>query len=124
MVEMTKLNNGLTVLAKNTKHGISAKTFANRTQAYEAKRSEELKDFICHVTYSRPFYVVIRTWDEVFNECCAEFKEQLTKLATDNNKSLCQVFLWWREYAEACSNGDQSAILWEFERWYETKLKA
>lgn len=128
MIEVAKLNNGLTVLAKtDKKFGLSAKTFANRAQAHKAKEAvmKEGIDLICHVTYSRPFYVVIRDWREVFNECCESFKLGLQVIANKNNKPLSQVFLWWREYENSVSGeGGQSALLWEFERWYEARLKA
>lgn len=56
--------------------------------------------------------------------CCQEFQADLAELAAKYGKPLDQVFTWWCQYSEDCRNFDQSAILWEFERWYEEKFKA
>lgn len=54
----TVLNNGLHVLAKQTKYGISPYTFSNRTQA--ERRQGELGEGWAVWYGSRPFYVVQR----------------------------------------------------------------
>jgi hypothetical protein len=53
----TRLNSGREVLAKETKYGISAITYANRTQA--ERRAAEIRSggTDCHVAGFRPFYV-------------------------------------------------------------------
>ena len=50
----TKLNSGVEVLAKNTKYGVSAMTFANRTQAQKA--AEKSNGWVWQ-GIGRPFYV-------------------------------------------------------------------
>jgi hypothetical protein len=59
-IETVKLNCGLLALAKQSKHGLSAKTFANRTQAERAMAELQRVGIVCHIHHTgRPFYVGI-----------------------------------------------------------------
>jgi hypothetical protein len=60
-----------------------------------------------------------------FAETCLGFQEEIKAIAQQSNgKSVEQVYGWWREYADTCQSGDQSALLGEFKQWYATKLAA
>jgi hypothetical protein len=62
---------------------------------------------------------------EQFNSCVDEFKDTIRMLAVNNDKTITQVYKWWREYAESVSGeGGQSALLSEFSAWYKDKLAA
>lgn len=123
-MELTMLNDGRRVLAKRDKYGIGAKTFANLTQAHKAaeKAKTEFPDAVVSVTGHRPYYVTVREWSDLFEQCCEDFRNEIVALANDHGKTVQQVYAWWREYSDACSAGDQSALVWEFKRWYAAKL--
>lgn len=50
-----KLRNGAIVLAKNTKHGVFARTYANLTQAEKA--ATQFGGYVIHPMFGRVFYV-------------------------------------------------------------------
>jgi hypothetical protein len=60
MFQMTQLPNGRTVLAKATKYGTSAVTYANRTQAEKKVAEIRAAGIACYSTRyrGRPIYVV------------------------------------------------------------------
>jgi hypothetical protein len=65
-MKTTTLNNGLTVMAKETKYGLTAYTFANRTQAERAAEKVRTGGQPCRVWKgARPFYVVMETVAQV-----------------------------------------------------------
>lgn len=59
--ETTTLRNGAAVLAKTTKYGLFAKSYANRTQANNAADRLAARGIKSHAAQfmGRPFYVVI-----------------------------------------------------------------
>jgi hypothetical protein len=60
-MKTTKLSNGLTVLAKDTKYGLTAYTFANRTQAERAAEKVRQAGQMCMGWKgARPFFVVVK----------------------------------------------------------------
>jgi len=54
-----KLNNGLIVLAKETKYGINPYTYANRKQAHNKARELQAQGIKCHIGGIRPIFVII-----------------------------------------------------------------
>lgn len=58
-VPTVRLNNGLVVLAKQTKYGLSAVGYANRTQAYRRCADLQQHGVRCHVRALHPFCIVI-----------------------------------------------------------------
>lgn len=62
------------------------------------------------------------TLEERFANCHESFRAKVTDLAALAGKTWETVYGWWREYSEACSNCDQSAIWSEFREWYKDKL--
>lgn len=52
-----KLNNGQTVIAKETKYGVRPVTYANRTQAQ--RKADQIGGGVYHPCLSRAFYVRI-----------------------------------------------------------------
>ena len=47
---------------------------------------------------------------------------EIYTLANDNHCNWQHVFRLWEKYSAECSSGDQSAILWEFKRFYKKEL--
>jgi hypothetical protein len=126
MFETTMLNDGRRVLAKKYKGDVCAKTFANLTQARKAAektRAEVPEGTLVKITGYQPFYVTLVDWTDLFEECCEEFRNEIVELAAVHGKTVQQVYLWWREYADSVSGeGGQSALMFDFTRWYATKL--
>ena len=61
---------------------------------------------------------------ERFKKTVPSFQDKIKALAEANNKAVMQVYIWWREYCETCTNYDQSPVFSEFESWYKGKLEA
>jgi hypothetical protein len=53
----------------------------------------------------------------------SEFRVWLADVGRRAHKTPEQVYALWREYAEICSTGDQSALCSEFEEWYRDRLR-
>lgn len=59
-----QLRNGLTVLAKQTKWGISALTYANHAQANNKIAELSRHNILGYATPTRPQYIVIQSFVE------------------------------------------------------------
>lgn len=60
MVTTVKLNSGVVVLGKTTEYGLSAVTYANRTQANKAAAKLVASGVKAEVIHrGRPFYVMV-----------------------------------------------------------------
>lgn len=64
------------------------------------------------------------TLAERYAETGTAFQAYCTSLAARHNKSVEQVYAWWREYCDTCQNFDQSPVQFEFENWYAATLAA
>jgi hypothetical protein len=54
-----KLNNGLTVLAKQDKYGINPYTYANHKQANNKRNELQSQGIKCHIGGIRPIFIII-----------------------------------------------------------------
>lgn len=53
-----------------------------------------------------------------FGECDQGFQAEIAEIAATANLHPLIVFALWSEYSEICSTCDQSAVLFEFQKWY------
>lgn len=51
------------------------------------------------------------------------FQTWVYELARQYKKDPILVYQWWKEYCQSCRYADQSPVMFEFEQWYEEKLK-
>ncbi len=54
--------------------------------------------------------------------CDPVFVAKIERLATVAGSTVESVYGLWKEYSATCHNSDQSALLWEFIQWNESKL--
>lgn len=114
-------SNGREVLAKMYKGSPSAVTYANRTQASRKADSLGAGWEVCQFSGSRVFYVAKpRAVAELFAETHQVFQDAIKGIAAKYGKTWEEVYGWWREYSKAC--WEQSALLSEFEGWYQPQL--
>jgi hypothetical protein len=52
-----------------------------------------------------------------------EFRAWLRAIGRPSNRTAEEVYALWKEYAQTCTNYDQSPVQSEFEQWYSEPLK-